>query len=144
MSKTPKPTNLKASTDAPKTGTQKKALNVVQVVDVDSDEEEVEGKVLLEKPSEKKGTKKEWTDRQKALLWKLRDTVVEQEEDINVSGKTVNMSDVINHVLLIFPVSLSSFVFVVIFFIIVPPKNVVEFFSPNFVVDIFEKRPVKT
>ena len=58
MSKTPKPTNLKASTDAPKTGTQKKALNVVQVVDVDSDEEEVEGKVLLEKQARRRERKR--------------------------------------------------------------------------------------
>jgi hypothetical protein len=90
MSKTPKPTNLNASTVAPKTGTHKKASKGVLTMDPDSDEEEVQEKVFLEK----KGTKEEWTGLQKALLWKFRDAVVEAEEDKNVIDKTVNMTDV--------------------------------------------------
>jgi hypothetical protein len=98
MSKTPKPADPKASTVAPKTGTQKKAAKGgVLTMDVDtdvSDDEEDNEKVLLEKPNEKKGTKTEWTDEHKATLWKLRDAVVEKEENKNTSGKTVNMSSV--------------------------------------------------
>ena len=89
MSKTPKPTNLDASMVAPKTGTQKKAPKAVPTNDLDSDEEEGKEKVLLEKPNEKKATKTEWTDLQKATLWKTRDAVLEEEENKNVSGKTV-------------------------------------------------------
>jgi hypothetical protein len=95
MSKSPKPTNLDASTVAPSTGTQKKATKVVLTNDLDSDDEEGKKKVLLEKPNEKKATKTDWTDPQRATLWRTRDAVVEQKEDQNMSGKkTVVMADV--------------------------------------------------
>ena len=95
MSKTPKPTNLDASTIAPETGTQKKAPKAVLTLDLDSDDEEGKEKVLLEKPNEKKATKKDWTDLQKATLWGTRDAVLEQKEDQNMSGKkTVVMVEV--------------------------------------------------
>ena len=94
MSKTPKPANLDALTVAPMTETQKKAPKAVPTNDLDSDDEEGKEKVLLEEPNERKATKKDWTDLQKATLWKLRDAVVEEEENKNVSGKTVNMTNV--------------------------------------------------
>ncbi|CAL6338937.1 unnamed protein product [Bathycoccus prasinos] len=103
MSKTPKPTNLDASMVAPKTGTQKKAPKAVPTLDLDSDDEEGKEKVLLEKPNEKKATKKDWTDLQKATLWRTRDAVLEQKEDQNMSGKkTVVMADVWKLVLMKF------------------------------------------
>lgn len=69
-------------------------------MDPDYDEEEGTEKVLLEKPNEKKATKKDWTDKQRAALWKKRDAVVEAEEDKNASDKkTVNMTNVWKRVL---------------------------------------------
>ena len=62
MSKTPKATNLEEATLAPTTGTQKKAPKVGLTMDPDYDEEEGKEKVPLEKPNEKKATKKDWTD----------------------------------------------------------------------------------
>ena len=94
MSKTPIPENLDASTVQPLTETQKKAPKVVPTNDLDSDDEEGKEKVLLENPKEEKATKKkkERTDLQKATLLKLRGAVVEEEENKNVSGKTVSFS----------------------------------------------------
>ena len=103
MSKTPKATNLEEATLAPTTGTQKKAPKVSLTMDPDYDEEEGKEKVPLEKPNEKKATKSDWTDKQKAALWKLRDAVVEAEEDKNASDKkTVNMTNVWNRALVRF------------------------------------------
>ena len=93
-SKTPIPENLDASTVQPLTETQKKAPKVVPTNDLDSDDEEGKEKVLLENPKEEKATKKkkERTDLQKATLLKLRGAVVGEEENKNMSGKTVSFS----------------------------------------------------